>query len=142
MAEVALRVAQPTGLYNAVALVDLRSFNIARRIDSTSIGKRPSHAHISTVQVHGAGTSGTFVIGDEADANRLVMLTEANRTEKILALTSVGVHSEADIVYTMAKTALTAFPQNLGSEFKGARTFSFGFEARSTDGSTDPIVVS
>jgi hypothetical protein len=141
MAEVALRVKQPIITWNTDTLDDPRSFAIQRSIAQSSVGKRPNDQFTTTVEVFGYATAGTFTIGDETESRVIAMAATGDLSDKILVLTSVASHGGTNLVYTIAKATVTSMP-SLGEGFTESRTFTFGFTARSTDGSTDPVVLS
>lgn len=141
MAEVALRVKTPIITYDTDTLDDPRSFAVQRAPSQTSTGKRPNDQFTTTVEVFGYTTTGTFTIGDETESRALALAATASLSDKILVLTSVASHGGTNLVYTIAKATITSMP-SLGEGFTEARTFTFGFTARSTDGSTDPVVLS
>lgn len=141
MAETALRVAPPTITWNTDTLDDPRSFGIQRQQEGISIGKRPADDFVTTVESRGYRTTGTFTIGDETEARGIAFDAKSDLSDKALVLVSVASHGGTNLTYTIAKATITQFPP-MGAGVGEARTFSFGFVARSTDGSTDPVVLS
>lgn len=141
MAEATLRVKQPIITFNVDTLDDPRSFTLSRTVSSQFVGQRPGDAFDTTVELFGFSTGGTFVIGDETEARALSFSSAADLSDKILVLTSVASHAGTSLIYTIAKATINS-PAPISSAFSSPATFSYGFVARSTDGTTDPVVLS